>query len=369
VPLPALPSPWCTRATRLPCWACAVAAALLASLALLLASTNPANAAPFDELHGKTCTSAGCHPQDLGTPGVISHPSFLEGWCDRCHTDHTQSTPMLLKADPAELCLQCHEKTETHERAVQHPPGGQTCVDCHSPHQGSVRHLLRDEDMLLDCSRCHAEDLAEAQAKPFRHRFFNPVSECGSCHYAHQGSEGGYLRENLGETCLTCHEMSIRVEGRNLESVGQVIQKATNVHQPLKDFACHACHTPHGSLQPSLLRDDYPAGNYASYQRENYQLCWNCHDAGLVESAETRADTGFRDGSRNLHSLHVMQSKRGRACHICHSAHASERSHLLRETIRFESWDGDFLFDELPEGGRCTTACHRPMEYDRSSPN
>ena len=332
-----------------------------------MAHQHRATAAPLDSFHQKTCTTSECHPV-REAPGLISHPSFLEEWCDRCHTDHASTTPMLLSAEPNELCLQCHTKTETHERSVVHPPGGDNCVACHSPHQSTVSHLLREESMLLDCARCHAEDLKAASEKPFRHRFFNPQTECASCHYAHQGGETGYLRENLGETCLTCHDMSIKVEGRHLERVGQVIRESRHVHPPLKEDACHACHTPHGSMQSSLLRDDYPAGNYARYERENYNLCWSCHDPNLVEATETVDSTGFRHGTTNLHAVHVLQSKRGRACHTCHSPHASERPHLLRESTTFGSWVGEFQFTPLPDGGNCTTACHRPKEYIRSTP-
>jgi predicted CXXCH cytochrome family protein len=342
-------------------------AIVLAGMLFMVSVPGALKAAPIDTFHNLSCTESECHPSDHSDPSVISHPSFLEQWCDRCHVDHSSSNEMLLKLDRGELCQQCHATSETEGHSVVHPPGGGTCVDCHSPHQSSVRHLLRNEEMLKDCAQCHEGDLREAADKPFRHRFFTPQTECASCHYAHRGAETGYMRENLGETCLTCHDMNIRVDGRALENIGTEIRTAPHVHQPLRDNACHECHTPHGSVQPSLLREDYPAGNYAAYDRANYQLCWKCHDAQIVESSETTTATDFRNGSQNLHSLHVLQSKRGRACHLCHSAHASERPHLIRSTMTFGSWSGDFGFEASANGGTCTTACHRPREYNRSA--
>jgi predicted CXXCH cytochrome family protein len=338
------------------------------SLLIAGVSVFAANSAPIDTFYDRSCTDAECHPSNLDDPSVISHPSFLEHWCDRCHLDHSSSEPMLLSKKPDELCLQCHTETETNEHGVLHPPDSSTCVTCHSPHQSSVPHLLRTEEQLLQCGQCHAQDLQEASERPFRHRFFNPQTECGTCHYAHREGQGRFVRANLGETCLTCHDMNIRMENRTLENVGSVIRQASVVHPPLAERACHVCHTPHGSLQSSLLREDYPGGSYAAYDSRNYQLCWSCHDSALVEAAETEASTGFRDGTRNLHSVHVLQSQRGRACHLCHSAHASERPHLIRSTMTFGTWTTEFDFQVLPDGGTCTTACHRPTEYNRSIP-
>lgn len=344
-----------------------VLTAMLA-LALLLVPPFTSGAAPVDALHDKSCTTSDCHPGRSDEPGLISHPSFLEQWCDRCHTDHTGEAEMLLLAEPAELCLQCHDESETRGHTVIHPPDSGDCTTCHDPHQSTFRHLLREESHLRQCSECHADDLAAAMEKPYHHRFFDPTAECGSCHYAHRsGADGAYLRANLGETCLTCHDMPITKDGRRLENVGLAIRTAPVVHAPLEEQACHTCHTPHGSMQSSLLRENYPAGNYDRYRRETYSLCWTCHDPQLVEATRTSQETRFRDGTRNLHNVHVLQFNRGRACHLCHTAHVSERPHLLRESVSFGEWDSDFLYESLPDGGSCSTACHRPMEYRRSA--
>jgi predicted CXXCH cytochrome family protein len=335
------------------------------ALLLLLAAMHDAGSAPVDSKYDKTCTSLECHPATEADRYTISHPPFLEEWCDRCHTDHTGTNPKLIKASEPGLCLQCHTKIETREGTLQHPPGGQSCTACHNPHRASVRHLLKDENLRLECSKCHEEDLKKAGERPFHHKFFDPKTECGSCHNAHQGKDTKYLRENVGESCLTCHDMPIQVEGRKLENVGKEILESPVIHPPLKEAACPECHTPHGSMQSSLLSDNYPSGAYEKYQRENYGLCWKCHDSALVEASQTTTATKFRNGDVNLHQVHVQKFKRGRACHLCHTPHAAERPHLLRETIKFASWDGKFDFLQTADGGNCTVACHRPKEYRR----
>ena len=348
------------------------AAAFLAAAAIVLlwfGTPNAAPTAPLDTYYEQTCTTSECHPARHDEPGLISHPSFLEEWCDRCHTDHSSDAEMLLRAKPAELCLQCHTETETHEHTVLHPPDAGSCIECHDPHQSTVRHMLRSEDVLRQCGECHEDDLQRAADQPYHHRFFDARAECGSCHHAHRsGEEGVFLREGLGETCLTCHDMSIRSGGRQLENVGLGLQRAAFVHEPLHDRACHACHTPHGSIQPSQLREGYPAGSYEGYSRERYALCWTCHDPALAETPRGAQSTRFRDGTRNLHHLHVVSAERGRACHLCHTAHVSERPYLLRETIQFRQWESDFHFEATPDGGTCSTACHRPETYSRSAP-
>jgi predicted CXXCH cytochrome family protein len=340
----------------------------LLALALVWLGGGAAKAGPIDSLYDKSCTSSGCHDTGHSDPGIIRHPSFLEKWCDHCHTDHQSQEPMFLISQPPGLCLTCHTDIEAVGHNMAHPPGSSSCIECHTPHLSPIRHLLRDEEVKRGCNQCHEGDLKREAEKPYRHRHFDPNNECSSCHYAHTGSEESFLRANLGETCLTCHDMALRSRGRSLENVGFQIKHAAHVHEPLREDMCHACHTPHGALQPSLLKDNYPVGDYSKYQRENYNLCWTCHDADMVEMPETREATGFRDGSTNLHSIHVQKVGRGRACHLCHTAHASERPHLLRTTILFRNWESDFDFEMSSDGGNCTTACHRPKEYRRSKP-
>lgn len=176
------------------------------------------------------------------------------------------------------------------------------------------------------------------------------------------------MRANVGETCLTCHDMALVSGERKLANVAVQLRTSPAVHKPAADGMCQACHTPHGSMQPSLLKDSYPAGNYAKYDRANYGLCWQCHEPTLVEATATRTATEFRDGERNLHHVHVAQFGKGRSCHLCHTAHAADGSHLLRETIRFGKWEGPLDFTEAPNGGSCASACHRTKDYDRAAP-
>jgi len=339
----------------------------VALVAVLSVAAPVLGVAPVDSRFDKSCTTAECHPMPSVPDGAIDHAPFLEQWCDRCHTDHSASGKGLLSAPEPQVCLACHAQVETREGALAHPAGGGDCTQCHDPHRSPVRHLLRNDDLLMGCVGCHAQDLAREREKPHHHSYFDPEKECGSCHYAHANSADHHLRPDVGETCLTCHDMAIQVQGRKLENVGAELRASRVLHKPAVDGQCQACHTPHGSVQPSLLKDDYPAGDYQRYERANYALCWQCHDPALAETASTRTATRFRDGDTNLHFVHVARIGKGRACHLCHTPHAAERSHLLRETMRFGAWNGTFDYRQTPEGGSCATACHRLKQYERSA--
>lgn len=322
----------------------------------------------IDRHYGKTCTTAGCHATPA-EPGVPRHVPFLEGACLTCHDDHSTSSPGLLKPGGNQVCLQCHTGIELAAGTSDavHPAAPTRCLDCHEPHQGRIRSLLRSEEQLGLCASCHGEFLAQSAQLPHHHQFFEPRTQCGNCHAAHSNREHSYLRSEVTDTCLTCHDLPIQTDSHRLENVAQEVRNAKFVHAAITEKGCPSCHTPHGSVQPSLLKAGYPSGRYAPYQTSDYALCWTCHNPELAESTTSTQATAFRDGSRNLHHVHVVQLKRGRACHLCHEAHAAERPHLLRPSTRFGSWEGQLNWTATPTGGSCSTPCHKEQTYDRSA--
>jgi len=320
----------------------------------------------IDAKTGKTCISADCHPSPVAS-GVLEHPPFREGHCLACHEDHTTSAGHRLRPLTNAMCLACHTgmAVTTGALSLIHPPGGQRCLDCHNPHQSRQRNLLRDKGQLLICAQCHADFLKESAKLPYRHHYLDPTTECGSCHYAHRRSAAHYVRENVSETCLTCHDLPIRVGERVLDNVAEQINRAPVVHGALTQGSCAACHTPHGSRQPSLLKAGYPAGGYEVYETGQYALCWQCHPKALAENPRDESVTAFRNGPENLHWLHVARLKHGRACHLCHAAHASDAPHLLRETVTFGQWRAPLIYKQKADGGSCQTPCHRERTYSR----
>jgi predicted CXXCH cytochrome family protein len=345
------------------------AAALAAILGLILtvrAWGAEAVSDNYDAHYRKACTSEGCHPVREET-SIPKHVPYMEARCGTCHEDHQSRRSMLLRQGGDGLCAACHEKVQwtTGTTHLAHPPDAGPCLLCHAPHESRIRGLMRRESELLICAQCH-EDLLEKEAqKPHSHPFVQFKNQCGNCHYAHQNAANRYLRPEVGETCLTCHNIPIRIEGRTLENVAHDLATRPNVHGAIEKGSCPACHTPHGSDQESLLKGGYPGGSYAAYDAARYELCWQCHSPALVESEGGTAATGFRDGGTNLHRVHIVQLQRGRACHLCHEAHAATLPHLLRGTVRFGSWEAPLGWEPTAGGGRCLSPCHREKTYDR----
>jgi predicted CXXCH cytochrome family protein len=331
------------------------------------ASQAEAGKMMHDSHYNQSCDSADCHPTSKA-PRYIKHPPFLEQQCLTCHRDHSVSSNDLLTNRGDAVCLACHDSVELAPDggALSHPQEVGSCLECHNPHQSRIPHLLRDESQKGICADCHESFLQEADSRKFRHHFFDPRSQCGDCHYAHKASEKKYLREDVGETCLTCHDLPIATEGRHLENVAEQLRDAPSVHEALSEpESCSLCHTPHGSDQSALLKDGYPSLNYATYEKERYALCWQCHSSDLAEKANGLGITLFRDGDANLHQTHVSKLSQGRACHLCHAAHASNSPSLIRSSFRFGAWDAPLVFKGDDNGGNCLTPCHRPKEYRR----
>lgn len=321
----------------------------------------------FDMHYKQACASAECHPAPEHTRS-LKHPPFLEEMCLECHNDHMFSNENLLRDGGNALCLSCHPAVElaAGEDHVAHPAETGDCLECHHPHESRIPHLLRSEEILGECADCHESFLEEAGSREYRHNYFNPRSQCGDCHYAHRNSEGKFLREDMDETCLTCHDLPIRSKTRDIENVAETIRTAPFVHEALTEAkSCNACHTPHGSNQSALLKEGYPAENYEMYERERYSLCWQCHSADLAENPNGTGVTLFRHGDVNLHATHVSEIGRGRACHLCHSAHASDGPGLIRSSFRYGEWDAPLIYRADENGGSCQTPCHREKEYRR----
>jgi predicted CXXCH cytochrome family protein len=169
----------------------------------------------------------------------------------------------------------------------------------------------------------------------------------------------------VGESCLTCHDLPIKIGTRTLENIAERLRTAPVVHGAMREGSCPVCHTPHGSVQPSLLREGYPAGNYESFEADHYALCWHCHSQQLVMNVNGAGVTKFRNGELNLHRVHVVQLKRGRACHLCHEPHVSDPPHLIRTHVTFGSWNAPLIYKATPEGGSCQTPCHDTKTYVR----
>jgi len=159
------------------------------------------------------------------------------------------------------------------------------------------------------------------------------------------------------QACVTqsCHASS-----------GQVANAAGSTHEPFTAGDCRSCHDL--SLAPGarFVRGASSLGDGPGGARAwDLALCTGCHGEEFFAPGAPATATGFTDGKRNLHALHV-QAGRGRRCLPCHDPHAARQAKLLRE--RIPARGGARIpqqFRAELQGGWCKTPCHAPKSYKR----
>lgn len=194
--------------------------------------------------------------------------------------------------DRSAPCLRCHaNESALHGFASgEHARADVACTDCHDPHGGVGRIMLKAGDALPEplrgvtwreqeitsalCYRCHPE-VRSAFAMPEHHKVPEGVVSCTDCHQPHGTPERSLLRAGDQRTCFTCHG---DVEGPFVyEHVGLTLE------------GCQSCHEPHGSANRHLLR----------YQQVA-QLCYQCHAA----TPSSHVQPSYRDCTRCHTAIH-----------------------------------------------------------------
>lgn len=226
--------------------------------------------------------------------------------CEACHGPgkaHAESAdPSMIirfgglsREESSKRCMGCHEFGQEHANFMrsEHLKNNVGCIDCHSVHHPRIgRQLLTAAQPQL-CYSCHL-DVKPQFSRPFHHRVNEGLVTCSNCHSPH----GGFLTRQLRTTaaqdvvCFNCHT----------DKVGPFAFE----HAPIKTEGCVACHMPHGSSNPRLLR------------RANVNLlCLECHTFSVDSSAPA------------IPTFH-NQAQKYQACTMCHVAiHGSNTDHFF----------------------------------------
>jgi len=318
-----------------------------------------------------------CH---VMTEGAVKHGPFAAGRCETCHTPHGErAAEMLLAAGGAKaasVCTACHAGAGYGERMAASPhrelAGG--CAACHEPHAAAGKKLLAGPSRAV-CLGCHEEiskTIVAAGGKGGSTH--GPVMEtegCVRCHDAHgAGGVGGVagaamLRGAEPGLCLECHGKPVKMAGGRVIAAMGVAEPGA-AHQTGGHSTCSGCHSVHGAVQQHLLAGSNEKLPLGEFDGGKFGLCFGCHDAGLVRVA---AATGFRDGERNLHGVHVAGEGTSRGCVACHSTHGEGEPRLMVRKVNYQGsgWGMPMGFVVTEQGGRCGTACHEAMEYSRKA--
>jgi len=88
-----------------------------------------------------------CHeylsPDKASLSGLWLHTTAAEGDCDACHAPHQSEYPGVLLNKPEDICKECHSDEQTMNIPDHSKPG--ECLDCHNPHLGRNRLLLKKD--------------------------------------------------------------------------------------------------------------------------------------------------------------------------------------------------------------------------------
>jgi len=237
---------------------------------------------------------------------TLNHQGPQWQGCEACHGPgkaHAESAdpdkiirfPGLSREESSKRCLKCHEFGQEHANFLrsEHVKNNVGCIDCHSIHAPKIQEKLLKAPQPQLCYSCH-KDVRPEFSKPFHHKVNEGLINCSNCHNQH----GGFLTRQLRTTaaqdqvCFNCHT----------DKAGPFAFE----HAPAKTEGCVACHSPHGSSNPRLLR------------RSNVNLlCLECHTFTVDSAAPA------------IPSFH-NQAQKYQACTMCHAAiHGSNSDHFF----------------------------------------
>ena len=293
-----------------------------------------------------------CHTDR--TSGAYVHGPTATGDCTMCHNPHESDNKSLVINDGTELCTICHgDIQEELNKKVIHPAVLSGCPSCHNPHSSPYKKMLSAEGAKL-CFQCHPDIGEKVENAKSVHPPIKSEKACASCHSPHASNFEKMLSKAGKDLCLDCHK-------------GLIKPNQTVIHGPIKEGRCTSCHDPHASVNIKLLVKEFPENIYPEYTDKEYELCFSCHNRDLLKYPDTSFATGFRDGERNLHYLHVNR-KKSRSCRLCHSLHASELPKLITDKASFSNWNIPLNYMKTDTGGGCAPGCHKKVFYDRQTP-
>jgi len=330
---------------------------------------NPHGGETQTHLQAKT-TRALCEQCHEGVvKGRLEHEPISTGGCLACHAAHRSDYQKLLRQKPTTVCLDCHVvfADRMKQSSVVHEPIDKGCLECHNAHASNEPRLLKSTFREL-CFSCHEDIQLEVETARTPHGALDEIGECANCHDPHAARRAYLLRNTARTLCLECHNRELQTPSGKIPDMTPRLSKEDRLHGPITINDCAECHQIHGGERPLLLVKEFPPSFYTPFEEDSYELCFSCHDPSLALVASTTQLTGFRDGDRNLHFVHVNQEKKGRTCRACHEIHSGGSEKLISESVYFGDWKKFAEYSGTATGGSCSPACHESYSYDRLNP-
>lgn len=312
---------------------------------------------------------ANCH--DMREGNEFFHTPVKIGSCSSCHNIFNKTQNLLRIEVSPPLCTLCHGGKRRLLELDQnvHPPVKQDCTLCHDPHAGSRKFRLKDDRRRDLCLGCHSEKKEWINKVKNRHGAINlEDGGCIACHDPHSTTRPKMLKaDNVRELCLSCHNKPLKrdEDGKMLLDMAKHLKENEKWHGPIVAGDCAGCHNPHGSDNHRMLKGPYPVKKSTVPFKPEAYFCFNCHETGKITEKATEKLTNFRKGTKNLHTVHVKNSSI--VCGTCHEFHAvKDPVPLLKEKTNFWAAEFNLRYIKTPEGGSCNPICHNKREYTRT---
>lgn len=235
--------------------------------------------------------------------------------CLTCHNPHVSDiSNKLLTKEMNVLCTQCHIEedvtTPDFENAThKHEPVERRngCVLCHDPHATPFEFHLRAEPMDL-CFECHNKEVKAYDGKKLaniadllekKSNHHGPIKErnCSGCHNPHgsdyfrlliskypRGFYAPKFTEDTYKLCFSCHESTI-LQDKETVTLTNFRNGSKNLHyvhvrHPRKGRTCRACHAIHASTQQKHIRDEVSYGKLGWALELKYEVKFMDKDTG-----------------------------------------------------------------------------------------
>jgi DmsE family decaheme c-type cytochrome len=217
-----------------------------------------------------------CHPRTHPDVARSGHARLLgeRKGCGACHGPgslHVESggkpskivQPWRQKQeDRNRTCLECHGDGQAPADPIcrAHDANRISCLSCHRVNAPSGK-TIRGREALL-CGMCHA-DVADRFDLASRHPIEKGEIGCTDCHNLKMKAASGAGTAARREACIGCHT-SFRGPFRHDHGIA-------------KPGGCVACHDPHGSKHPRLLK-----------RAPGREQCSSCHERPPHDPAEKK---------------------------------------------------------------------------------
>jgi predicted CXXCH cytochrome family protein len=244
-------------------------------LSFLLAFPSFAQKNGFEIDTTTSCVTSSCHSEIAKKKH--SHEAARDGGActEVCHQPANKNLHAFvpLPSNLSDICFQCHDGDKFKGKTAHGPVaenrrllvknGAELCFSCHAA-------LLKDpQGRTLPATRLLFEDKETVHHPPFGE------GDCVACHLPHASANSRLLTgkypggiyasysADAYELCFTCHSADALQKPRTLSDTefrnGNLNLHYRHVNRP-KGRTCGACHTPHGSRQKKLVREEFTFG-------------------------------------------------------------------------------------------------------------